>query len=34
MNKMIKKGVITAEEESSFDFSEEADEEDLFSTIE
>ena len=34
MKKMIKKGVISAEEETEYDFSEDTDEENLFSSIE
>ena len=34
MKKMIEKGVISAEEETEYDFSEDTDEEDLFSSIE
>ncbi len=34
MKKMIKKGVISAEEEAEYDFSEDSDEENLFSSIE
>ena len=34
MKKMIKKGVISSEEEADYDYSDNTEEEDIFSTIE